>query len=61
MIAYESKTHTVLGIGFSAVRSDERAEDDSFGLISLCSVGPILAVLIRIKVLKLETGQVDDI
>ncbi|SCI87012.1 Protein of uncharacterised function (DUF1538) [uncultured Roseburia sp.] len=35
-----------LGIGFSAVRSDERAENDSFGLVSLCSVGPILAVLI---------------
>lgn len=35
-----------LGIGFSAVRSDKQAENDSFGLISLCSVGPILAVLI---------------
>lgn len=35
-----------LGIGFSAVRSDKHAENDSFGLISLCSVGPILAVLI---------------
>ncbi len=34
------------GIGISAIRSDRRAADDSFGLISLCSVGPILAVLI---------------
>ena len=35
-----------LGIGFSAVRSDKHAENDSFGLVSLCSVGPILAVLL---------------
>lgn len=35
-----------LGIGFSAVRSDKHAENDSFGLVALCSVGPILAVLI---------------
>lgn len=35
-----------LGIGFSAVRSDKHAENDSFGLVALCSIGPILAVLI---------------
>ena len=35
-----------LGIGFSAIRSDKHAENDSFGLVALCSVGPILAVLI---------------
>lgn len=35
-----------LGVGFAAVRSDKHAEDDSFGLVSLCSVGPILAVLL---------------
>lgn len=34
------------GIGISAIRSDKHAEDDSFGLVSLCSIGPILAVLI---------------
>ena len=34
------------GIGFSAVRSDKHAENDSFGLVALCSIGPILAVLI---------------
>ena len=28
-----------LGIGFSAVRSDKHAENDSFGLVALCSVG----------------------
>lgn len=35
-----------LGIGVSAVRSDKHAADDSFGLVSLCSVGPIVSVLI---------------
>lgn len=34
------------GIGIAAIRSDKHAADDSFGLVSLCSIGPILAVLI---------------
>lgn len=35
-----------LGLGVSAIRNDRHAADDSFGLVALCSVGPILAVLI---------------
>lgn len=35
-----------LGVGIAAIRSDSRAADDSFGLIALCSVGPILTVLL---------------
>jgi len=35
-----------LGVGISAIRNDRHAADDSFGLVALCSVGPILAVLI---------------
>lgn len=35
-----------LGLGVSNVRSDKNAEADSFGLVSLCSIGPVLAVLI---------------
>ena len=34
-----------LGVGVSAIRSDRHAGNDSFGLVALCSVGPILAVL----------------
>ena len=34
-----------LGLGVSSIRSDENAAQDSFGLVALCSVGPILAVL----------------
>ena len=34
-----------LGVGISATRSDSHAADDSFGLVALCSIGPILAVM----------------
>ena len=34
-----------LGVGISATRSDHHAADDSFGLVALCSIGPILAVM----------------
>ena len=33
-------------IGFSAARSDKGSANDSFGLIALCSVGPILMVML---------------
>ena len=35
-----------LGVGVSNIRSDRKAEADSFGLVALCSIGPILAVLV---------------
>ena len=35
-----------LGVGVSAIRSDKHSANDSFGLVALCSIGPILAVLI---------------
>ena len=35
-----------LGVGMASVRSDKDATGDSFGLVALCSVGPILSVLI---------------
>jgi len=35
-----------LGAGLASVRGDSNSEEDSFGLVSLCSVGPILTVLI---------------
>ena len=34
------------GVGICAIRNDRHALSDSFGLVALCSVGPILAVLI---------------
>ena len=35
-----------LGLGIASARSDPNSASDSFGLVSLCSVGPILSVLI---------------
>lgn len=35
-----------LGLGVAAVRGGKSAHDDSFGLVALCSVGPILSVLL---------------
>ncbi|MBQ9106688.1 MAG: DUF1538 domain-containing protein [Clostridia bacterium] len=35
-----------LGVGLASVRSDKNSASDSFGLVALSSVGPILAVLI---------------
>ena len=35
-----------LGLGLAAIRGDKTSEEDSFGLISLCLIGPIISVLI---------------
>ncbi len=35
-----------LGVGISHVLGDRRSKENSFGLVALCSVGPILAVLL---------------
>lgn len=47
------------GIGIAAIRSDKHAADDSFGLVSLSSVGPILAVLLL--GLIYEPGAVEEV
>lgn len=46
-----------LGIGISAIRNDERAEDDSFGLVALSSVGPILSVLVLSLIYRPESAE----
>lgn len=35
-----------MGVGLSAVRGDKNASSDSFGLVALSSVGPIIAVMV---------------
>ena len=35
-----------LGVGISNVLGDHRSKENSFGLVALCSVGPVLAVLV---------------
>ena len=45
-----------LGVGISAIRSDRHAAADSFGLVALCSIGPILAVLALGMIFRPEEG-----
>ena len=35
-----------LGVGIAGILGDRRSKENSFGLVALCSVGPILAVLV---------------
>ena len=35
-----------LGVGISKVLGDRRSQENSFGLVALCSIGPILSVLV---------------
>ena len=35
-----------LGVGVSVILGDPKSQDNSFGLVALCSVGPVLAVLV---------------
>ncbi len=57
-----------LGMGVSSIRGGKSAEEDSFGLCGLCSVGPILTVLILGLLYKgdfsdyvMEVPQINDI
>ena len=45
-----------LGVGVSAIRSDDKAKEDSFGLVALCSVGPILAVMLLSIIFHVDGG-----
>ena len=46
-----------LGVGVASIRYDSKGGGDSFGLVALCSVGPIAAVLILGLMMGSEGGQ----
>ncbi|MDE6709855.1 MAG: DUF1538 domain-containing protein, partial [Oscillospiraceae bacterium] len=46
-----------LGLGLSSIRGDKTSAEDSFGLVALCSIGPILTVLILGAMNSTETAQ----
>ena len=46
-----------LGVGVSSIRSDGKAKEDSFGLVALCSVGPVIAVMLLSLIFKPENGE----
>lgn len=50
-----------LGGGISAIRNDKHAENDSFGLVALCSIGPIIAVLILGMLYSTDSSFAEDI
>lgn len=45
-----------LGVGVAHIRSDASAESDSFGLVAVCSIGPVLSVLL-LGLLQPGTGS----
>ena len=47
------------GVGISAIRNDKSASDDSLGLVALCSVGPIMTVLILSLIYRPESVGYD--
>ncbi len=44
------------GAGVASIRSDANAEEDGFGMVALCSVGPILAVMILSMVFRPDSA-----
>jgi hypothetical protein len=48
-----------LGVGAASLRGDKNSQDDSFGLVSLCSVGPIIAVLLLGVFYKTGSAEVN--
>ncbi len=49
-----------IGTGIASLRSDKGAETDGFGLTALCSVGPIIAVMILGIIFKPENITVTE-
>ena len=47
-----------LGLGVSATMSKSKTNDDTFGIIGLASVGPILALFIYGIIIKLQNGGI---
>ena len=48
-----------LGVGVASIRSDENAKADSFGLVGLCSIGPILSVLLLGAIYKTQPSTTE--
>ncbi len=50
-----------LGVGVASIRSDENAKSDSFGLVALCSIGPVLAVMLLGIIYRPDTAASAEI
>ena len=49
-----------LGVGVASIRSDENAKADSFGLVGLCSIGPLASVLLLGAIYKTQPAQAES-
>ena len=49
------------GLGIAYIRNDKHAEDDSFGLVALCSIGPIMAVLILAMIYRPDDVKYSEV
>ena len=49
------------GLGISSIRSDSSAAEDSFGLVALCSIGPILAVQVLSVIFRANAADYSPI
>ncbi len=50
-----------LGLGVASARGDQPSKDDSFGLVSFCSIGPIMMVLILGLIYKDASANVSAV
>lgn len=48
-----------LGAGIASMKKDKHSADDSFGLVALCSIGPILSVLV-LSLIKSPSATSDE-
>lgn len=49
-----------LGVGVASIRSDKNSHDDSFGLVALCSIGPILSVMLLGVIFRPDSAGVQS-
>ncbi len=49
-----------LGVGVASIRADDDGASDSFGLVALCSVGPIIAVMLLGLICNVENPSPNE-
>ncbi|MCL2472276.1 MAG: DUF1538 domain-containing protein [Treponema sp.] len=55
-----------IGVGLASIRSDKNSQDDSFGLVALVTIGPIIAMLLlgifyNPPAMKVDTAAVQEV
>lgn len=50
-----------LGVGVASIRTDQKGQDDSFGLVALSSIGPIIAVLTLGVIFRISGAEYETV